>query len=144
MKSQPLGPWQTIFGTPVLNGGPMECEKQKRAGKQIFAAAILLALIAARLCTRTWYLKSGSMAPEYPTGSIIITTVLLKPDVGSVCAYRHNGITVIHRVIGETEDGFVFKGDANNVADPYTVTADEIEGRLILSLPPLITIPDFQ
>ena len=97
----------------------------------------ILMLAAFLFLTDIWYLRSGSMAPEYPTGSLIITTRLIKPKIGLVCAYRHNDITIVHRIISENADGFILKGDANNVADPMSVPADEIEGVMLFGLRPL-------
>ena len=79
------------------------------------------------LCTDIRYLESGSMAPELP----------IKPHIGSVCAYTHNGITVIHRIIAESENGYIFKGDANNTIDPVAVQASDISGTMIIGIPPL-------
>ena len=87
--------------------------------------------------TDIWYLESGSMAPQYPAGSIVLTTKLLKPRPDAICAYRHNGIIVIHRIIAETDEGYIFKGDANNTMDPLPVAKDWIEGVLVLGISPL-------
>lgn len=89
------------------------------------------------LCTDIRYLESGSMAPELPTGSLVITCAFIKPHIGSVCAYTHNGITVIHRIIAESENGYIFKGDANNTIDPVAVQASDISGTMIIGIPPL-------
>ena len=94
-------------------------------------------LIFAVSCTNILYLKSGSMAPRYPAGSLIITSPLLKPRVGSVCAYNHNGMTVVHRIIAESEGGYITQGDANNTSDPYPVLPDDIEGIMLIGIPPL-------
>ncbi len=75
------------------------------------------------------------MAPNYPAGSLVITTKLIKPSLGAVCAYRHNDIIVVHRIIADTEDGFIFKGDANNTADPQPVTDEQIAGVMLFGIP---------
>lgn len=103
--------------------------------RRIAEAVLAVFLLAAAAFTDTWYLESGSMAPSYPTGSIIITSRLIKPHIGAVCAYRHNNMTVIHRIISETEDGYILKGDANNVSDPVPVTLQDIEGVMLFGLP---------
>ena len=96
---------------------------------------LLLLLLAGSLVTKTYYLKTGSMAPMYPAGSVIVTTKLLPPRVGTVCAYRRGDMTVIHRVIEETQEGYLFQGDANNVADPMEVKPEQIEGRMLFGFP---------
>ncbi len=98
----------------------------------VIAAALFL------LLTDIWYLESGSMLPSYPVGSIIVTSRYIKPAIGSVCAYRHNSITIIHRIIAESDDGFILKGDANNVEDPSPVAAEDIEGVMLFGLRPIL------
>ena len=75
------------------------------------------------------------MSPSWPEGSLIVTTTLLRPEEGSVCAYRRGDMTVIHRVVGITEEGFIFKGDANNKEDPFIILPSQIEGTMILGIP---------
>lgn len=89
------------------------------------------------LCTDIRYLESGSMAPTLPTGSLVITCAFIKPHIGSVCAYKHNGIIVVHRIMAESENGYIFKGDANNTADPAAIQASDILGTMIIGIPPL-------
>ena len=108
--------------------------KQAEKGNGL-SVCILLLVLAFSLSTRICWLRTGSMAPAYPAGSVIVISPLLGPREGAVCAYRHNGMTVIHRVVGTDGTGYIFKGDANNTADPYTVTEDEIEGRMLFGLP---------
>ena len=96
------------------------------------SSALIIALI---LCTDIWYLKSGSMAPAYPAGSVIITSPLVSPDIGSVCAYEHNGMTVVHRIISRSENGFITKGDANNCSDPSPVSENDIKGTMLIGIP---------
>lgn len=100
--------------------------------------AVLIMLIAAfLLLTDIWYLRSGSMAPAYPKGSIIVTSRFIRPKTGSICAYKHNGITIVHRIISVDDEGYLLKGDANNVADPTIIPAEDIEGVMLFGLRPL-------
>ncbi len=103
----------------------------------ILSTTLLIVIAAFMLLTDIWYLRSGSMAPSYPKGSIIVTSRFISPKIGSICAYRHNGITVVHRIISEEIEGYILKGDANNVADPTAIPADDIEGVMLFGLPPL-------
>ena len=81
------------------------------------------------------YLITGSMEPAYPTGSLVLVSRLAGPEIGSVCAYHRNGKTVVHRIIAQNEQGYIFKGDANNVQDPYAVSRNEIEGKVVFTFP---------
>lgn len=98
---------------------------------------LIIIITASILLTDIWYLRSGSMSPSYPKGSIIITSRLIRPHIGSICAYSHNGITIVHRIISEDADGFILKGDANNIADPASVSANDIEGVMLFGFQPL-------
>lgn len=98
----------------------------------LLSAAMAVTLL---LCTDIWYLKSGSMAPSYPAGSLVITSPFIRPHVGSVCAYEHNGMTVVHRIISVSPDGYITQGDANNCADPAPVSEDLIKGTMLIGIP---------
>ena len=101
----------------------------------VYLAAAVILVLNLTDAVSAHYLVSGSMAPAYPTGSVMIISRLVKPEPGRICAYLHSGNTVIHRIEEETENGYIFKGDANNMADPYIVTKEEIEGGLLIGLP---------
>ena len=122
-----------------MNSVLKEHKKTPAGTKRRRPAAVLLtvSVFLAAALTDTYYLKTGSMSPAYPTGSVIITSPLAKPKKGAVCAYMHNGMTVIHRITAETEEGYIFKGDANSAADPYTVIPEDIVGGMILGIPSL-------
>lgn len=109
----------------------------KRIWRYALRTALLIIITAFIFFTDIWYLRSGSMAPAYPKGSIIFTSRLISPQIGSICAYSHNGITIIHRIISEDSEGFILKGDANNIADPASISADDIEGIMLFGLRPL-------
>ena len=115
--------------------------KSQTAAESIFIKALHLivpvTLALALLCTDVWYLESGSMAPLYPTGSVIITSKLIKPHIGSVCAYRHNGIIIVHRIVSQDAQGFILKGDANNVTDPVSVPEETLEGVMLFGIRPV-------
>ncbi len=97
----------------------------------------LLLLLLASLFLKVYRLESGSMTPAYPEGSYVVAADLGEPEPGDVCAYRHNGMIVVHRVIRKTEDGYIFQGDANNTEDPYPVSTEEIEARVLFGIPRL-------
>ena len=55
--------------------------------------------------------------------------------------YSEDGIYITHRVIEETEQSgeqqFITKGDNNPSADPLPVTAEQVKGRVIGTIPRL-------
>jgi signal peptidase I len=85
---------------------------------------------------------SGSMAPAYPTDSVLAVEPVPAADVraGDVIAYRVDPDTplVTHRVI-EVRTGpvFVTKGDANEDPDAKPVAAADLRGRVVLGVPAL-------
>lgn len=94
---------------------------------------------------------TGSMEPEIPTGSYILTETV-EPDelqVGDVIAFYSTDPAIYmapntHRIaeIKQTSAGlsFVTKGDANRVTDEYQVVQSLIIGRYVRRLPALSAI----
>jgi signal peptidase len=91
------------------------------------------------------HIKSGSMEPSIMTGDIIFVRKTDPDDLeaGDVITFRmwvESGgtsmlTTVTHRILSASGEGeertFTTKGDANNVADAWTVTADQLVGRYV-------------
>lgn len=107
-------------------------------------------------------LNSGSMEPSIPIPSIIFTLPSNLYKVGDIVTYKfvdkNTNVsfkqTITHRIIEEkNENGqtfFITKGDANDVPDPQIVTADQILGKVFITVPylgyfPLLikTVPGF-
>jgi signal peptidase len=86
-------------------------------------------------------IASGSMTPAMKVGdiAIVISTDPSKIQTGDVIQYWQGQEMNMHRVveIRQTESGeqFITKGDANNVPDSDPVSADQIRGKLILTIP---------
>lgn len=89
--------------------------------------------------------KSGSMAPAYPPGSIILigatSPAALGP--GDVISFRAPGQSrdriITHRVV-EARQGasgleFVTQGDANDDVDSRAVPASDVRGRVLFGVP---------
>ncbi len=81
---------------------------------------------------------SGSMSPAIKTGSIVAVRPTLSYKTGDVITFK-TGKTereiVTHRIIDQTEQGFIVKGDANNVADVKPVKEEAILGKVVLTIP---------
>lgn len=74
---------------------------------------------------RLFFVVTDSMEPVYTKGMVLIA-VPVKEDtliVNEIYAYRvgqkDTGLNpiVVHRLVDITEDGYIFKGDNNNVQD---------------------------
>ena len=106
----------------------------RRLREVLSSALIIAASVLFCIYCNIFYIQTGSMEPELPIGTIVITCSLAEPEAGDIYAYRTGSVTVVHRIREITHDGCIFQGDANNVADPYTVGYDQLVGEVILSL----------
>ena len=79
----------------------------------------------------TYIVLSGSMEPAYPTGSLIYVQKANPNELkaGDVITFHMSGnVVVTHRIIDITDQGFVTKGDANEVVDSFIVPHDYVIG----------------
>lgn len=85
---------------------------------------------------------TGSMEPEIPTDSLILVKIADADEIvtGDVISFYSldpelDGMINTHRVCSVEEDAggkyFVTKGDANAVADEYTVPAGNLVGKVV-------------
>ena len=80
---------------------------------------------------RVYAVKTGSMAPTYPTGSLVLAAPVDEvPDIGAVITFRTQGGLVTHRVEGTGRDGVYTQGDANPAPDAWTVKPSNIVGEV--------------
>ncbi len=95
--------------------------QERRTGKPFFFMGYKPVLIL-----------SESMEPTYPKGAIVLVrkqknsaepgdVVMFSPEEGS-------GTYVIHRIVGESEAGFITRGDHNNTEDRDTLAPERIYG----------------
>jgi signal peptidase len=95
--------------------------------------------------------KSGSMEPAIPTGSMLVVAPAA-PDaikVGDTILYWPPGGSgrVTHRVVDVDTTGrepvFFTQGDANTARDPYSVPAGNVIGKVHLTIPYMGTLANF-
>ena len=89
-----------------------------------------------------YIVQSNSMSPTFKTGSLLI---IKKVDVtaireNDIITFRRNrdNVATTHRVMSILNDEglqFVTRGDANNVDDPLPVSAEDVSGIVVASLP---------
>lgn len=86
--------------------------------------------------------RSGSMEPAIPTGSVVLIQPSASYKVGDVITFGKDTATSIptsHRIVSTRSEGgttyYTTKGDANNAADPGETPANKVIGRIIFSLP---------
>lgn len=91
--------------------------------------------------------KSGSMEPTIPTGSIVLVQPkdhYLKGDIVTFGKDTSRDIPTTHRIIAVTADGsFVTKGDANEEADQNPAPRNSVIGKVILHVPGAGFVLDF-
>ena len=116
-----------------------------RRSRRVFAVAGMVAAGAAALLGLL--LASGqlgfvtthgvSMNPVYYQGDLVVVARAPSYRVGEIAAYRMPGkqLTVLHRIIGGSPDGFMFKGDNNQSTDLTHPTAAQLVGHAVLHLP---------
>ena len=129
----------------------MKGKAQKKAGSSskhsslwwFLGSAVLLLLMVIvyfGMGLRLFCIRTGSMLPAYPVGSLIAVVPdrsgAYRPD--DVITFRlENGFTVTHRVIEATPDGRMMrtKGDNNSVEDSYNISSEQVIGRVVFSVP---------
>ena len=101
----------------------------------VLAATILAALVVVGprfLPYQVLVVRSGSMSPTIPTGSLVVYHRVSSAQVnkGQVILYNEPGnpaITITHRVVKVVNDPsgrfFITKGDANGSPDPWHIKA---------------------
>ena len=105
-------------------------------------AALLLIPRAAGM--RLYAVRTGSMEPAIPTGSLVV----LKPTggetlaPGQVITFREaDGSVVTHRIVSIDAAGSITtQGDANNTPDLATTTAANVIGRVVFHIPAVGTV----
>ena len=79
---------------------------------------------------------SNSMEPVLHRGDLLIVA---KSDyqIGDIVIYNRpdTQFTIVHRIIKETDGGFVIKGDNNPVPDPGFVQENQILGKVQFAIP---------
>ena len=87
---------------------------------------------------------SGSMADTIEVNDLVICSERRSYKVGDIITYiSKSGSLVTHRIVGETEEGFITRGDANNTDDREPVKVDSIMGKAFLIIPGVGLVVEF-
>lgn len=103
------------------------------------ALCLLLTAVAMLLGARPVVVRTGSMVPELPIGTVAVVRSVpaAEANVGDVAAVvRTDGRRIMHRVVSTRPAGgdsatIVLKGDANRRADP-PLTVSRVERPLVV------------
>lgn len=87
-----------------------------------------------------YIVEGGSMSPTIRVGSLIIVKELEPKEIekGDIITFHGLGNSLVtHRVLNveNNSSSFITKGDANGTEDALPVDADEIVGKVVLSIP---------
>ncbi len=104
-------------------------------------ACTVLLLLLFLVGIKPYVVRSGSMEPALPTGSLCFINHRIayeKIQEGDLVAFRTSlGQKVLHRVIRVTDQGLETKGDANQVSDGISVTEENYLGKELGAIPRL-------
>jgi len=109
----------------------------------VFALGLLVLTLGAAWTWHDGYrlyaVRSGSMAPTFPTGALVVAAPLDGPAVpGDVVVFRSGGAGLTtHRVMTVSGDLLETKGDANETPDVGAVPQSAVIGRVVASTPRL-------
>lgn len=122
-----------------------ESETGNKSGKSLFAwcGDLLFVLLIAVMIYVPFrydvrYIESGSMEPGIHVGAIVLIDPTAykdeDPQVGDIAMYQTSTREIIHRIIDESDDGYIFKGDNNDSEDFAPVPAENIRGELKVTI----------
>jgi len=80
-------------------------------------------------------LLSGSMSGSMEVNDMVIIHREETYAPGDVITFRSGNALVTHRILEDTQYGFITKGDANNAADLQPVPHDQVQGKVVLVVP---------
>lgn len=88
---------------------------------------------------RTFVILTGSMEPEIIPGDVIVIRNLSADKIKEqdIITYKLDSNFITHRVIGINEQGFITKGDSNDVEDSNIVEKSQLIGKKVIIIPKL-------
>jgi signal peptidase I len=110
----------------------------------LMAVAFAVAIVPAASGTKTVTIDRSSMQRVLPQGSLAYVAPQSSYGIGDVITFSRNGQTITHQITAllpnpanNVIDGSVLqtKGTENAEPDPFTVSRDQVLGRVIYSLP---------
>lgn len=80
---------------------------------------------------------SGSMEPTFSVGDLLIIHKENTYQYGEIITFSDGSYMTTHRIVEETADGFITRGDHNNTPDSEPVKPEQIKGRVVKIIPKL-------
>ncbi|MFN3384721.1 MAG: signal peptidase I [Archaeoglobaceae archaeon] len=104
----------------------------------IFSFFVLLSLVSLILNAPLLiaYIKSDSMSPELNKNDLVFINIFDRDfEVGDIIVFNSNGEWICHRIVKETSEGYVTKGDSNIATDQFAgkeiVAKEKIAGKIL-------------
>lgn len=109
----------------------------RNTGAVIAVIIILVSVTFLLLDYEPAIVMSGSMEPAYHTGSVLVVDKNQKKEVqiGDTIAFETGDTYIAHRIVRKEKQGYVTKGDANAAIDPWIISANNVKGKVIMSIP---------
>jgi signal peptidase len=116
----------------------------------VIGLALFALFLPTVLSGRLAIVRSGSMAPAMPIGSLALILPIRPAEVkvGDIIVFQppahptilNPDVTVSHRVVEVQSDGglyFTTKGDANEDPDIFPIPATNVQGKVVFNIPRL-------
>jgi signal peptidase I len=86
--------------------------------------------------------SGDSMSPTFASGNLVVTMEQSSYEAGDAVVYvvprgeTGEGAHVVHRIVGgSARAGFAVRGDAKDADDPWRPTADDVVGKVVVTVP---------
>ncbi|MGV8850695.1 MAG: LamG-like jellyroll fold domain-containing protein [Propionibacteriaceae bacterium] len=96
------------------------------AASVLLVAGVFVALFG--LGYHFYVVETPSMATTAPVGTLVVVHAKDSYAIGDVISYQAKTRVHTHRIVDQTAQGWITRGDLNGAADPLPVTADQIIG----------------
>jgi len=101
-----------------------------------FLLILTLAVLFFGMHIKPCIIMSESMEPTIMTGSIcFIDEDVGMYEVGDIVTYDKDDKSIIHRIVEITDEGYITKGDNNDVVDPGIRAENDITGTFVYTIP---------
>jgi len=86
---------------------------------------------------------SGSMSGTLEVDDIVVIRPRNSYGTGDIICFKEGDSLVTHRIVEETQEGYITKGDANNAVDVGTVAFGSIVGAVVFVIPKAGAVQQF-
>src|SRR5664279_5294756 len=80
---------------------------------------------------RFFVVQTPSMATTAPVGTLVGVHPEASYGIGDIISFERSDRSYTHRIVAQTAQGWVTKGDLNGAPDPLPVTNSQITGKVV-------------